>query len=176
MAITVVMALTSAMVLSLTFVPAAVAQFVSGSVAGQETRVMRAAHTFYAPLLAAAIRRRTWVITGAAVLTLLGGWVATRLGTEFIPNLDEGDIAMHALRIPGTSLSQAVGMQQQLEARLRKFPEVRTIVTKLGTAEIANDPMPPSVADTFILLKNRKDWQDRRKTKAALVEDNKEFA
>jgi cobalt-zinc-cadmium resistance protein CzcA len=171
MAITVVMALTSAMVLSLTFVPAAVAQFVSGSVAGQETRVMRAAHTFYAPLLAAAIRRRTWVITGAAVLTLLGGWVATRLGTEFIPNLDEGDIAMHALRIPGTSLSQAVGMQQQLEARLRKFPEVRTIVTKLGTAEIANDPMPPSVADTFILLKNRKDWPDRRKTKAALVEE-----
>jgi cobalt-zinc-cadmium resistance protein CzcA len=171
MAITVVMALTAAMALSLTFVPAAVAQFVSGSVAGQETRVMRAASTFYAPLLARAIRGRTWVITGAALLTLFAGWLATRLGTEFIPNLDEGDIAMHALRIPGTSLTQAVGMQQQLEARLKKFPEVRLVVTKLGTAEIANDPMPPSVADTFILLRERKDWPDPRKSKTALVEE-----
>jgi heavy metal efflux system protein len=174
MAITVVMALTSAMALSLTFVPAAVAQFVSGRVAERETRVMRAAHDAYAPLLSKAIRHRTGVATGAAVLILLSGLLATRLGTEFIPNLDEGDIAMHALRIPGTSLTQAVGMQKQLEARLKKFPEVRLVVTKLGTAEIANDPMPPSVADTFVLLKDRKDWPDPRKPKTALVKELEE--
>jgi heavy metal efflux system protein len=174
MAITVVMALTAAMALSLTFVPAAVAQFVSGRVAERETRVMRAAHDVYAPLLAKAIRHRTALAASAAVLTLFSGWLATRLGTEFIPNLDEGDIAMHALRIPGTSLTQAIGMQQQLEARLKRFPEVRLVVTKLGTAEIANDPMPPSVADTFLLLKDRKDWPDPRKPKVTLVKELEE--
>jgi cobalt-zinc-cadmium resistance protein CzcA len=171
MAITVVMALTAAMALSLTFVPAAVAQFVSGSVAEQETRVMRAAHGFYAPMLRKAIGHRTGVITAAAALTLFAGWLATRLGTEFIPNLDEGDIAMHALRIPGTSLTQAVGMQKQLEAKIKQLPEVRLVVTKLGTADIATDPMPPSVADTFVLLKDREEWPDPRKSKARLVEE-----
>ncbi|HEU4778923.1 MAG TPA: CusA/CzcA family heavy metal efflux RND transporter [Steroidobacteraceae bacterium] len=171
MAITVVMALTAAMALSLTFVPAAVAQFVSGSVAEQETRVMRAAHGWYAPLLAKAVRHRAGLVAGAAVLTMSAGWLATRLGTEFIPNLDEGDIAMHALRIPGTSLTQAVGMQKQLEARLKQFPEVRLVVTKLGTADIATDPMPPSVADTFVLLKERKEWPEPRKSKGRLVEE-----
>ncbi|HEY6124149.1 MAG TPA: CusA/CzcA family heavy metal efflux RND transporter, partial [Steroidobacteraceae bacterium] len=174
MAITVVMALTAAMALSLTFVPAAVAQFVSGNVAEQETRVMRAAHGFYAPALQKAIRHRTGLIAAAALLTVFAGWLATRLGTEFIPNLDEGDIAMHALRIPGTSLTQAVGMQKQLEARLKQFPEVRVVVTKLGTADIATDPMPPSVADTFVLLKDRNEWPDPRKPKSALIAELEE--
>jgi cobalt-zinc-cadmium resistance protein CzcA len=171
MAITVVIALTGAMVLSLTFVPAAVAQFVTGKVSEQETRLMRGVSRFYAPLLHRALSLRMSVVAAAALLTVLAGLLATRLGTEFIPTLDEGDIALHALRIPGTSLSQAVGMQRQLEARIKQFPEVEEVVAKLGTAEVATDPMPPSVADTFIMLKDRKDWPNPRKPKAELIHE-----
>ena len=92
--------------------------------------------------------------------------MATRLGSEFIPNLDEGDIAMHALRIPGTSLTQAVQMQTGLEARIRQFPEVERVFSKIGTADVATDPMPPSVADTFIMLRPRDQWPDPRKSHA----------
>jgi cobalt-zinc-cadmium resistance protein CzcA len=169
MAITVVMALTAAMALSLTFVPAAVAQFVTGKVEEKETRVMRGLSNLYAPLLEKALTFRVVVVSAAMVLVTLCGLLATRLGTEFIPNLDEGDIALHALRIPGTSLTQAIGMQEQLEARIKAFPEVDKVVAKLGTAEVATDPMPPSVADTFILLKDRKDWPDPRKPKDEFV-------
>ena len=169
MALTVVIALTAAMALSLTFVPAAVAQFVTGKVSEKETKAMRSISGLYAPMLKGALSMRKTVVAGAALLTLLAGLLATRLGTEFIPNLDEGDIALHALRIPGTSLTQAIGMQRQLEARIKKFPEVREVVAKIGTAEVATDPMPPSVADTFIMLKDRKDWPDPRKPKAQLI-------
>lgn len=169
MAFTVVIALTAAMALSLTFVPAAVAQFVTGKVHEKETRVMRGLLRGYAPLLNTALHRRLVVVAVAAVMTVLAGFQATRLGTEFIPNLDEGDIALHALRIPGTSLTQAIGMQEQLEARIKQFPEVDKVVAKLGTAEVATDPMPPSVADTFIILKDRAEWPDPRKQKAELV-------
>ena len=169
MAITVVMALTAAMMLSLTFVPAAVAQFVTGKVEEKETRLMRGMNRLYAPLLQKAMAMRTLVVAGAAVLVVLCGMLATRLGTEFIPSLDEGDIALHALRIPGTSLTQAIGMQEQLESRIKQFPEVDKVVGKLGTAEVATDPMPPSVADTFVLLKDRKHWPDPRKPKTTLV-------
>lgn len=100
---------------------------------------------------------------------LLAGFGASRMGSEFIPNLDEGDIALHALRIPGTSLTQAIGMQTTLEARIKRFPEVERIVSKMGTAEVATDPMPPSVADTFVMLKDRKDWPDPRKPRAQLL-------
>jgi heavy metal efflux system protein len=169
MAITVVMALTAAMVLSLTFVPAAVAQFVTGKVEEKETRVMQSMSRLYAPLLEKALSMRVAVVTAAAVLVVLCGLLATRLGTEFIPNLDEGDIALHALRIPGTSLTQAISMQKQLESRIKTIPEVDKVVAKLGTAEVATDPMPPSVADTFILLKDRSQWPDPRKSKEELV-------
>ena len=174
MAITVVMALVAAMVLSLTFVPAAIAQFVTGKVEEKETRLMQRLHGIYAPLLEKSLSLQKPVIGAAAVLVVLCGLLATRLGTEFIPNLDEGDIALHALRIPGTSLTQAIGMQAQLEARIKQFPEVDKVVGKLGTAEVATDPMPPSVADTFILLKERKDWPDPRKPKATLVAELEE--
>ena len=84
--------------------------------------------------------------------------------------LDEGDIAMHAMRIPGTSLTQAVDMQTSLEKVLREFPEVRDVFSKIGTAEVATDPMPPNVADTFIMLKPKADWPDPSRTKADLVQ------
>jgi cobalt-zinc-cadmium resistance protein CzcA len=169
MAITVVMALTAALVLSLTFVPAAVALFVTGKIEEKESPLMRGARRFYAPALDWALNMRTLVVAGAVGLVLLAGFAASRMGSEFIPNLDEGDIALHALRIPGTSLTQAVKMQAALEAKIKTFPEVDRVVAKIGTAEVATDPMPPSVADTFIILKDRKDWPDPRKPRAKLV-------
>ncbi|AUI05674.1 MULTISPECIES: efflux RND transporter permease subunit [Stenotrophomonas] len=169
MALTVVIALTGAMALSLTFVPAAVAQFVTGKVSEKETKAMRRVTNVYGPMLERAVNARKVVVASAAVLTVLAGLLASRLGTEFIPNLDEGDIALHALRIPGTSLTQAIGMQRQLEAAIKQFPEVDEVVAKIGTAEVATDPMPPSVADTFIMLKDRDQWPDPRKPKAQLV-------
>ena len=169
MAFTVVVALTAALLLSLTFVPAAVAMVVTGKVEENENRVMRAAKRRYAPLLDFALRRRTAVVAGAVGLVLLSGFAATRLGSEFIPSLDEGDIALHALRIPGTSLTQAVAMQSALERRIKQFPEVDEVFAKIGTADVATDAVPPSVADTFIIMRPRSEWPDPRKPKPQLV-------
>ena len=169
MAITVVLALTGAMLLSLTFVPAAIAVFLGGKVEEQENRVMAWLRSRYVPLLAWSLKRSRLVFAGAAVLVLLSGLLATRLGTEFIPNLDEGDIAVHALRIPGTGLDQAVDMQATLERRIMQFTEVERVFGKIGTAEVATDPMPPSVTDTFVMLKPRAQWPDPRKARDELV-------
>jgi len=169
MAFTVVFALTAALILSLTFVPAAVALFVTGKVAEKESPVMRGARAFYQPALDFALRMRVAAVAIAVGLVALAGFAASRMGSEFIPNLDEGDVALHAMRIPGTSLTQAVQMQAALETRLNAFPEVERVVSKIGTADIATDPMPPSVADTYVLLKPRESWPDPRKPKADLV-------
>ncbi|WP_277929903.1 CusA/CzcA family heavy metal efflux RND transporter [Lysobacter sp. M15] len=171
MAITVVLALAGAMVLSLTFVPAAVATFLGGRVAERENRLILWTRRRYAPMLAWALRRRMTVLAGAAAFVVICALFATRLGTEFIPSLDEGDVTVHALRIPGTSLSQAVSMQAALEQGFARLPEVERVFSKIGTAEIANDPMPPSVTDTFVMLKPREDWPDPRKTKAEFLEE-----
>jgi heavy metal efflux system protein len=171
MAITVMLALTAAMLLSLTFVPAAIAMFVTGKVEEKENRIMGWAKRGYARLLDATMKQGVALIIGALVLVGISGWGATRLGSEFIPNLDEGDIAMHALRIPGTSLSQAIQMQESLERRISQFPEVERVFAKIGTADVATDPVPPSVADNFIMLKERSDWPDPRKPRTKLVEE-----
>ena len=171
MAITVVLALTGAMLLSLTFVPAAVALFLRGKVSEKDTRVMRLARRIYAPALAWALRWRAWVVLGAATGVVLCALLANRLGSEFVPSLDEGDIAVHALRIPGTSLSQAVSMQASLESTFARFPEIERVFSRTGTAEVANDPMPPSVTDTFLILKQRDQWPDPRKPKAELLKE-----
>ncbi|PTU32294.1 efflux RND transporter permease subunit [Stenotrophobium rhamnosiphilum] len=169
MAATVVMALIAALVLSLSFVPAAVALLLSGKISEKENPVMRFASKIYAPLLESALdHRRAWAFSALA-LVLLCGVLASRMGSEFIPSLDEGDVALHALRIPGTALGQAVGMQKTLEAEILKLPEVARVFAKLGTAEVATDPMPPSVADTFVMLKDRGEWPDPRKPKAQFV-------
>ncbi|WP_349256341.1 CusA/CzcA family heavy metal efflux RND transporter [Sphingomonas sp.] len=171
MAVTVVMALTAALILSLSFVPAAIAMFVTGRVEEKESWLMRWARQAYAPALSAALRMRAIVVISAVILTALAGFAASRMGSEFVPNLDEGDIALHALRIPGTSLTQSIKMQTSLEARLKRFPEVERIVSKIGTAEVATDPMPPSVTDTFIMLRPRDRWPDPRKPRAQLVRE-----
>ncbi len=169
MAFTVVTALLGAMLLSVTFVPAAVAIFVTGKVSEKDNLAIRGAKALYRPTLRFVMTIRPAVALAAVVLVALAGLTATRLGTEFIPSLDEGDIAMHALRIPGTSLTQAIAMQRELEDRLKQFPEVDRIVAKMGTAEVATDPMPPSVADTYIMLKPRAQWPDPLRPKADLV-------
>ena len=171
MAITVVLALTGAMLLSLTFVPAAIAMFLGGKVDEHENKVMAWCKRRYAPMLAWTLRHRLTVIAGAALLVVASGLLATRLGSEFIPNLDEGDITVQALRIPGTSLTQSVQMQEALETSLAELPEVERVFAKIGTAEVASDPMPPSISDTFVMLKDRDDWPDPGKPKAKLLEE-----
>ncbi len=169
MAITVVLALTGAMLLCLTFVPAAIALFLGGRVQEKENRLMAWLRRRYQPLLGFTLRRGRWVAAAAVVLVVGCGVLATRLGSEFVPSLDEGDVAMHAMRIPGTSLAQSVQMQVQIERRLLQVPEVAKVFSKIGTPEVASDPMPPSVADTFIMMKPRSQWPDPRKPRATLL-------
>ncbi|MBP8256662.1 MAG: CusA/CzcA family heavy metal efflux RND transporter, partial [Opitutaceae bacterium] len=170
MAFTVVTALLGAMVLSVSFVPAAVAIFVTGKVSEKDNFAIRGAKWLYRPILRFVMSVRLAAVLAAVVLVALAGLMASKMGAEFIPSLDEGDIALHAMRIPGTSLTQAVAMQAPLEARLKQFPEVDKVFSKLGTAEVATDPMPPSVADTFVMLKPRKQWPDPSRSKADLVD------
>ena len=174
MAFTVIVALIGAMVLSVTFVPAAMALFFSGRFSEKENILMRWAKNGYTPILNLAMHNRIFVITAAGTLIILSGLLATRMGSEFIPSLDEGDLAVHALRIPGTSLSQAVEMQNVLEKKIKEFPEVDDVFSKIGTAEIATDPMPPSVADTFVMLKPKSAWPNPHKPKEALIHELEE--
>jgi cobalt-zinc-cadmium resistance protein CzcA len=171
MALTVIMALLGAMLLSLTFVPAAVAIFMTGKISEKENLFMRAAKAIYEPGLRFAVAERNVVAATAAVLVVLSGLAATKLGTEFIPSLDEGDVAVQALRVPGTSLTESVRMQAQLEERLRSVPEIKESFARIGTAEIATDAMPPNIADAYIMLKPRDQWPDPKKPKVRLVEE-----
>jgi len=171
MATTVVIALLSAMLLSITFIPACIAIFFDKPVQEKDSAVMKATRVIYKPIVGAAIQARWLIVVIASMLVLLSGYAATHLGSEFVPNLDEGDIAMHALRIPGTSLSQAVELQKVLERKIKALPEVDLVFTKVGTAEVATDPMPPSVADNFIMLKPRDQWPNPNKPKAELVDE-----
>ena len=170
MAFTVVIALIGAIVLSITFVPAAIALFLTGKIKDKESRLILWAKDIYLPALAAAMRNKALTVTLAVVIVALSGLLATRMGSEFMPSLNEGDIALHALRIPGTSLTTAVDMQNELEAKIKTFSEVERVFSKIGTAEIATDPMPPSVADIFIILKPESEWAGSYQTKSELVD------
>ena len=171
MAMTVVIALSAAMLLSITFVPAAIAMMFKGPVVEKENRAFDATKNLYGRLLRKAIAMRGAVVAAALVLLVVCAGLASRLGSEFVPNLDEGDIAMHALRIPGTSLSQAVALQETLEAAIKTMPEVERVFAKIGTADVATDAVPPSVADNFIILKPRDQWPDPSKPKNQIVEE-----
>lgn len=175
MAITVVIALVSAMILSVTFVPAAVALLFRAPIKEKESAIVKGATSLYRPVLSAALRFRWIVVTGAMLLVIASGFATSRLGMEFVPNLDEGDIAMHALRIPGTSLQQSVSQQQHLESRIKEMPEVERVFAKIGTPEVATDPMPPSVADNFIMLHPRNLWPDPDKPKLQVVRELEEI-
>ncbi|WPN53261.1 CusA/CzcA family heavy metal efflux RND transporter [Pseudomonas sp. P9_2] len=172
MAFTVVIALLGAMILSVTFVPAAIALFVTGKVKEEENFVMRSARRVYDPVLNWVMTRRALVF-GLALLTIVvSGLVASRMGSEFIPSLSEGDFAQQALRVPGTSLTQSVQMQQQLEKTLlAQVPEIERVFARTGTAEIASDPMPPNISDSYVMLKPKDQWPDPKKSREALIAD-----
>lgn len=171
MAFTVVTALLSALVLSLVFVPAAVALFVTGKVEEKESILIRYGKNLYRPLLNLSLKYPLVMILSAVILVVFSLKLAQRLGTEFIPSLDEGDIAFHAMRIPGTSLSQSVDMQIDVEKTVQQFAEVKEVFSKIGTPEVATDPMPPNVADTFVMLNPRDQWPNPEKPKADLVHE-----
>ncbi|WP_083698447.1 efflux RND transporter permease subunit [Alkanindiges hydrocarboniclasticus] len=165
MAATVVIALIGAMILSVTFVPAAVALFITGRVQEKENRLMQAAKQFYLNALDKAYAYRYLTVTTALIMLLLTGLLATRIGSEFAPTLSEGDFALQMLRAPGTDLQQSVQMQQQLEqSLLQQFSEIDKVFSRTGTAEVAADPMPPNISDGYILLKPRSQWPDQTET------------
>ncbi|MCQ3023175.1 CusA/CzcA family heavy metal efflux RND transporter [Pseudomonas savastanoi] len=172
MAFTVVIALLGAMILSVTFVPAAIAIFVTGKVKEEEGFVMRTARHRYAPILSWVLGHRSIAFGLALVLIVLSGFTASRMGSEFIPSLSEGDFALQALRVPGTSLTQSVDMQQRLEkAIIDKVPEVQRVFARTGTAEIAADPMPPNISDSYVMLKPQSEWPDPDKSRETLIAD-----
>jgi cobalt-zinc-cadmium resistance protein CzcA len=171
MAITVVMALLSAMLLSITFVPAAIALLFRMPVQEKRNPILHAATSAYQLTLQWVLHFRGLVVALATLLVIISAFGASRLGSEFAPNLDEGDIAMHALRIPGTSLSQSIALQETLEERIKELPEVERVFAKIGTADVATDAVPPSVADNFIILKPRDEWPDPDKPKEQIVEE-----
>jgi cobalt-zinc-cadmium resistance protein CzcA len=132
---------------------------------------MRLARRYYLPLYEWVMQAKTLVLTTAVVLVVLCGLLMTRLGSEFIPNLNEGDLAVQTIRAPGISLTQAVEMQGQIESTLiKKFPEIERMFTRIGTAEIATDPMPPSLSDGYIMLKPIEQWPEPRKTREELLQ------
>ncbi len=169
MAYTVLLALLGAMILSITFVPAAVALFLSGKVTETESSTVTWAKRVYLPALNSAMCNKGLTVTIAVLIVVLSGLLTTRMGSEFIPSLDEEDIALHAIRIPGTSLTTSIEMQNELEEMIKTFPEVDRVFTKIGTAEIATDPAPPNLADVFIILKPKSEWPGPHQTKAELI-------
>lgn len=169
MALTVIFALIAAFVLSLTFVPAMIASIVSRKVVDTESRLLLKLKEWYWYLLKRTLKQTKYVWIGASGLVVGACLLFLTLGQEFIPTLDERDIAMHAIRIPSTSLNQSAKMQNQVESILIKQPEVDYVFSKTGTAEAASDPMPPNVSDTFIMLKPQKEWPNPRLTKEELI-------
>lgn len=170
MAFTVVAALIGALIFGVTFVPAAIAVFVRGKVNETENAVMRGVKKVYKPLLGISLKL-PWLMVGiTTALVLVLGFKVKNMGAEFLPQLDEGDIAMHALRITGTGIEQSVQMQKELEQAILKQPEVANVFSKIGTADVASDPMPPNVADTFLMLKPQKQWPNPALTKEELVQ------
>lgn len=174
MALTVILALSSAFILSLTFVPAAISIFITGNVGTHSNGLLRV-ENFYKNLLLRILKLPYLVISFVSLIFFGSIILLTTLGSEFMPALDEGDIALHALRIPGTSLSQSIHMQHQLENRIKLIPEVSHVFAKIGTAEVATDPMPPSVADGYVILKDRSEWPDKKKPKLQVVSEIEEI-
>lgn len=173
MAQTVIIALLSSIILSMTFVPAAVSIALSGRISEKYNGIMRFFNAIYKPSLLFCFKKRRLIMSVSIGLVLASVLLALRMGGEFIPSLDEGDIALHALRPTSTSLTQSVEMQKHIERRVAAFPEVKMVYSKIGTSDVATDPMPPNVADTFVILKPRSQWQNPEKLKSVLIKEIK---
>ena len=170
MAITVILALLGAFILSLTFVPAMIAVLIRGKVSEEDVKAIRWVKRRYEPLLSKVVKApRKWVLAGVGTF-VFAGLLFTTLGQEFIPQLDEGDLAMQALRIPSTSLDQSVDMQKRVERAISSLPEVAFIYSKTGTAEVATDPMPQNASDAFVILKPSDQWPADVGSKDEIVE------
>jgi cobalt-zinc-cadmium resistance protein CzcA len=179
MGATVMLALVGAFIFSFTFVPAMTALLVrdpktvhtgpDGEVEEHETKILRFARRFIQPAIVGAVTRPKVVLISAIAALVIGAVSFTALGREFIPTLDEGDIAMQALRVPSASLEQSLAMQMALEKVIKAQPEVETMFSRTGTAEAAVDPMPPNISDSVIVLKDRKDWPDPKLPKEELI-------
>jgi cobalt-zinc-cadmium resistance protein CzcA len=170
MAMTVIIALIAAFFLSITFVPAMIAMCITGKVEEKESRIISKAKSGYAPMLNWSLDKPKIVVMAAVIFFVFSLFVGSRLGQEFIPSLDEKDIAMHAMRIPSTGISESTAMQLQVEKAISALPEVAFVYSKTGTAEMAADPMPPNVSDTFIILKPHDEWPDQSMDKPAFIE------
>ena len=176
MAFAVIAALVGALVFAVTFVPAACALLLTGRVAEGENAIVRGAKRFYEPLLQSVLQYRVGVALGAAAFVLACGWLASRMGAEFIPNLDEGDVAIGANRPPGTGIEQAVDMQKVLNRAIEQLPEIASVFARNGTAEVATDVMPPGRADMYVMLKPHEAWPDPDKSKPQLLAEIEEAA
>ncbi|VAW04893.1 Cobalt-zinc-cadmium resistance protein CzcA; Cation efflux system protein CusA, partial [hydrothermal vent metagenome] len=174
MAITVMLALGGAFILSLTLVPALLALLIRGKVAEKEVRAVSWTKSRYEPALRKALARPVRAITAGFAVFALSLVAFTFVGSEFMPQLDEQDLSLQAIRIPSTSLRQSVEMQKQIEKEISKFPQVRFMYSKTGTAEVASDPMPPNISDAFIILRPKDEWPNPALSKTALVEEMEE--
>lgn len=170
MALTVILALVFAFILSLTFVPAAIALWLSRHVDEKENRMIKAVSSTYAPWLDRTLARPK--LTGVLAVAGFAGAIGlfSTLGQEFLPTLDEQDVLLQVARIPGTSVDQSQTMQFAVEKAVARLPEVKLVFSRTGTAELASDPMPPNITDTFVIVKDRSQWPDPDMSKAELVE------
>ncbi len=169
MAITVMLALASAFVLSLTFVPAMIAVLLNKKLTEKEVKPILMAKDRYGPAIRKTIARPWPVISAGAGLFAVAAIMFGFLGSEFTPQLDERDIAVQSLRIPSTSLERSLAMQRRVEDRLEEFPQVELVFSRTGTAEVASDPMPPNASDAYVILKPRDEWPDPDLPKDELV-------
>jgi cobalt-zinc-cadmium resistance protein CzcA len=170
MAQTVLFALIAAFILTLTLVPALVALLMRGRISEHENWAIRSAKRGYGRVLGVALAQR-WVMVGVAALLFVGSlWLFSRLGKEFIPKLDEGDVALEVVRVPSIGVEQATRLHTMVEREIIKIPEVRGVFSKVGTAEVATDPMPASNTDCFVILRPRSQWPDPHLPKEEVVE------
>jgi cobalt-zinc-cadmium resistance protein CzcA len=146
-----------------------VALCIRGQVQEQDNLLIRLAKRAYAPVLWLALRLRYGVVLLAVATCVGAALLFMHLGQEFVPTLDEQDVAIEILRIPSTGLAQSTQMQLQVEKTLVAFPEVAAVFSKTGTAEMASDPVPPNSSDAFVILKPRDQWPTPTEPKSALV-------
>lgn len=174
MALTVICALVGAFVLSLTFVPAMVAIFITGNVTERESRIVSGLKRIYAPILRVALRRRWSIVVASVVIFGASAVLAMRLGQELVPKLDEGNVSLQSLRIPSMSLTESQAMEFNVEKAVSSMPEVSLMYSKTGTAEVAFDPMPPNISDGYVILKPREQWPNPKMSKAELLDKIRE--
>lgn len=165
MALTVVLALVAAIILSITFVPAAVALWVKGDIQEKESRWMLWLKAKYQQTLDISYQYKAVVLIFALCVLVITGFISTKLGSEFAPQLSEGDFAVQQLRSPSTGLEESLRIQKNTEKLLLKsFPEIKAVFARTGTAEVATDVMPPNISDGYIMLKPRSEWPNPKES------------